>query len=189
MIKKIPAIGCCGIDCGLCPRFYTEGTSRCPGSGGENFELLHPACGYLGCCAKKKGLEVCALCIDFPCVRFDKETGKTDSFVTHRKVMVNQFFIREKGLDEFLPGQRERMVLLEKMLADWDDGRCRSFFCLAAAHLPPEELHIALGAAEREAAGIVLTDRKAPAKVLKGILNKVAEKENIQLRLRKPGEV
>jgi hypothetical protein len=25
-----PTIGCCGIDCGLCPRYYTDGPSRCP---------------------------------------------------------------------------------------------------------------------------------------------------------------
>jgi hypothetical protein len=187
MNKKIPTLGCCGIDCGLCPRFYTEGASRCPGCGGENFELLHPACGYLGCCAKKKGLEVCALCADFPCGRFDKETGEVDSFVTHRRVMTNQRFIRDKGLDEFLSVQSERIILLQKMLADWDDGRCRSFYCLAAALLPSTELHIALGAAEKEAEGIDIADMKARAKVLKEILNKVAEKENVLLKLRKPG--
>lgn len=38
MTKKIYTLGCCGLDCGLCPRFYTEGSSRCPGCCGENFE-------------------------------------------------------------------------------------------------------------------------------------------------------
>ncbi|MDR3149386.1 MAG: hypothetical protein LBT88_05150 [Oscillospiraceae bacterium] len=28
MSKAFPTIGCCRIDCGLCPRFYTSGTSN-----------------------------------------------------------------------------------------------------------------------------------------------------------------
>jgi hypothetical protein len=33
-IKKYPTIGVCGLDCGLCPRYYTIGPSRCPGCAG-----------------------------------------------------------------------------------------------------------------------------------------------------------
>lgn len=98
-----PAIGAFGIDCGLCPRYYTDGASRCPGCGGEGFEKAHPACGYLTCCAKKHGLTVCGQCGEFPCRRFDKESGERDSFVLHRRVLPNQACIRDKGLDAFLP--------------------------------------------------------------------------------------
>ena len=56
MDKQFFTVGCCGLDCGLCPRFYTQGSSRCP-----------------GCCGE---------CSDFPCPKFDRETGAVDSFVT-----------------------------------------------------------------------------------------------------------
>jgi len=35
-LKIYNTIGCCGIDCGLCPRFYTKGDSVCPGCGGTD---------------------------------------------------------------------------------------------------------------------------------------------------------
>lgn len=66
-MKKYPAIGVCGLDCGLCPRHYTDGPSRCPGCGGIDFHLKRPSCSFITCCVKKKGLEVCRECEDFPC--------------------------------------------------------------------------------------------------------------------------
>lgn len=132
---KYPTIGCCGIDCGLCPRYYTEGSSRCPGCGGKEFELKHPPCGYLTCCLDKHGLTVCAECADFPCKRFEKETGERDSFVLHRKVMANQNLIREIGFDTFLVRQQERITFLQTALKNYNEGKSKNLYCLAAALL------------------------------------------------------
>src|SRR5512145_448571 len=66
-LKKYETIGCCGIDCGLCPRFHTKGDSACPGCGGVNFKEKHPSCGFVTCCVIKNGMEVCADCKDYPC--------------------------------------------------------------------------------------------------------------------------
>ncbi|HNR04634.1 MAG TPA: DUF3795 domain-containing protein, partial [Bacillota bacterium] len=49
MGKKIHTLGCCGLDCGLCPRFFTEGASRCPGCCGVDFENKHPSCSFITC--------------------------------------------------------------------------------------------------------------------------------------------
>ena len=67
-LKKYETIGCCGIDCGLCPRFHTTGDSACPGCGGLNFKEKHPSCGFLTCCAIKNGREVCSDCSHYPCL-------------------------------------------------------------------------------------------------------------------------
>jgi hypothetical protein len=56
-LKKHETIAACGIDCGLCPRFYTKGNSACPGCGGLNFKEKHPSCGVLTCCVLKNGFE------------------------------------------------------------------------------------------------------------------------------------
>lgn len=109
-LRKYPTIGCCGIDCGLCPRYYTEGTSRCPGCGGEGFEEKHPSCGFITCCEKKHGLNICAECAEFLCKRFEKETGEWDSFVLHRKVMPNQKLIAEKGIEIYKPATRTHII-------------------------------------------------------------------------------
>ena len=171
-LRKYPTIGCCGIDCGLCPRFYTVGASRCPGCGGEGFEKVHPPCGFITCNAKKHALNVCAECVDFPCKRFEKETGERDSFVLHRKVMPNQHLIAEIGIDEFVKRQQERISFLETALAHYDDGRSKSLFCIAAALLSAESLQQSLSLAES-------------GEPIKTILNHFAEEEGQELKLRK----
>ena len=187
MSKKIPTLGCCGIDCGLCPRFYTEGSSRCPGCYGVDFEKKHPSCSFVTCCFKKKNLEVCGECGDFPCPKSAKETGEFDSFVTHRRVIPNQNFIRESGIGAFMEQQTKRMSILQTMLESYDDGSCKSFYCLATALLSLQSLNDSLVKADREITekSVGKEDLKSRAQILKGILNEFAAAENEELRLRK----
>lgn len=139
-LKSRETIGCCGIDCGLCPRFYTKGDSACPGCGGENFSEKHPSCGILTCCAIKNRLEVCALCAEFPCARFNREKVEKDSFVTHWKIFLNHSYIKAKGLGEFLAAQRIRVNILNELLTHFDHGRLKSFYCVGCALLPTVKL-------------------------------------------------
>jgi hypothetical protein len=143
-IKSHYTIGCCGIDCGLCPRFYTEGDSRCPGCGGPGFKEKHPSCGFITCCVIKNKLEVCSDCADYPCKRFDNEKKGGDSFVTHQKVFANLDFIKEKGILSFMDQQQKRMELLSVLITKYNDGRSKSFYCIACALLPLESLNKAV---------------------------------------------
>jgi hypothetical protein len=187
MDKKFFTLGCCGLDCGLCPRFYTEGSSKCPGCCGADFGNKHPSCSFITCCFKKKGLEVCSECCDFPCPKFDKEIGETDSFVTHRRIIQNQNFIKESGMAVFIEQQNERMKLLQTMLECYDDGRSKSFYCLSAALLSLKSLNESLLKADKDIKekSVDKEDLKGRAKVLKEILNQFADEENEELRLRK----
>jgi len=170
--KKHATIGCCGIDCGLCPRYYTGGASRCPGCGGENFAQKHPPCSFITCCVKKHSLEACGQCGDFACQKFEKETGERDSFVTHRKVLENGRLIKEAGIDAFFEQQARRMAFLQTALAQYDDGRSKGFLCLAAALL-------SIGCLEESLA------LAAQGEPLRGVLARFAEAEGQELRLRK----
>lgn len=187
MLKKLPTLGCCGLDCGLCPRYYTNGSSKCPGCCGKGFENKHPSCSFITCCVKKRNLEVCAECLEFPCSKFDKETGETDSFVTHRKVLPNQNFIKKFGTAKFIEQQNDRIRLLETMLEYYDDGKCKSLFCLAAALISLESLNNVLMKAEQEVKEQSINDNdlKSKARIIKAILAQTAEEENVELRLRK----
>jgi hypothetical protein len=139
-LKKHNTIGCCGIDCGLCPRFYTKGDSRCPGCGGPDFPEKHPSCGFVTCCFIKKGFEVCSDCSDYPCNRFDSEKGGHDSFVTHRKVFSNLGSVKSNGIEDFIARQTIRMNILKDFITHYDEGRSKSFFCISCALLPLDEL-------------------------------------------------
>jgi hypothetical protein len=98
--------------------------------------------------AKRKGLEACAQCSEFPCSKFKSglETGgEYDSFLTHKKAKLNLDFIRTYGLEEFAKQQRKRIKLLEKMIRNFDDGRSKSFYCVAATLLPGTALEATIG--------------------------------------------
>jgi hypothetical protein len=182
--KASPTLGCCGIDCGLCPRYHTVGSSRCPGCAGPGFFEKHPSCGTLSCCAGRKHLEACSQCDEFPCPRVDS-WKVADSFVTHRRCRSNLESVKADGLKAFLGQQRKRIRLLERMLAEFDDGRSKSFYCLAAALLPIEALEVSLRGASKRAGGEKdASALKARAAVLRGLLTEHAAKDGVELRLR-----
>jgi hypothetical protein len=175
--RKYPTIGVCGLDCGLCPRYYTQGKSRCPGCGGPDFFTKHPSCGFITCCVKKKGLEVCAECSEFPCARFKTEAEyqqvkESSSYPSYKVVMRNLDAIKKNGLTRFMDQQKKRIRLLERMIADFDDGRSRSFFCKAACLHDLASLEGARNEAFRrvEAENIKPDDAKAKAEILRETL-------------------
>jgi hypothetical protein len=186
IVKRYPTIGVCGLDCGLCPRYYTAGPSRCPGCAGPDFPNKHPSCSFITCCVKKRNLEVCGGCPDFPCPKFKSEeeyrqVKESSSYPPYRKVMPNLNFIKEHGIERFVEQQRRRIKLLEKMIAGFDDGRSRSYYCRAVALLDPASLESSLSAAIRKAKAdhVQPKDVKTKAKILRGILDDLAVKAGI----------
>jgi len=176
--KEFPTIGACGIDCGLCPRHHTKGPSRCPGCCGPGFDAVHPSCPVVTCCRIKRGLEVCALCDAYPCDIFSRPATRRDSFVTHRRMAANHEAIRSGGLDRFVAAQAERLALLDQLLAEFDNGRSKSYYCLAAALLSVDGLRAAIDAVPRDG------DVKARAARLRAELEARAQHEGVDLVLR-----
>ena len=188
LTKTYPTIGVCGLDCGLCPRYYTVGPSRCPGCCGPNFFNKHPSCSFITCCVKKKSLEICAECSEFPCSKFksDEEYQQLElssSYPPDRKVMSNLKFIREHGVKKFIDQQEKRIRLLETMLENYNDGRSKSFFCKAAALLDITSLETSLDDITQkiETNNIKSNDKKTKAKILKSILKEFGFKEGVNL--------
>ncbi len=176
-LRKHPTIGVCGLDCGLCPRYYTRGKSRCPGCGGPGFFSKHPSCSFITCCVRQKNLETCAHCSDFPCPKFktDEEyqhLEESSSYPSGKVLMRNLESIRREGMKRFMDQQRRRIKLLERMIDGFDDGRSRSCFCRAACLHELETLDRAWRDANRKInmEGIKPNDRKGKAKILKEIL-------------------
>jgi len=185
-VKAYPTIACCGLDCGLCPTYYTKGPSRCPGCCGPNFFDKHPTCSIMTCCAKNHDFETCAECVEFPCSKIEK-WDMVDSFICHRASLTNLRLIKEIGIEKFVEIQKKRIALLEVMLEQFNEGRSKSFFCIATALFSIDSLIEALKISEQQikAAKISSSDLKARSKILKGILNAQADKDGIELKLRK----
>lgn len=187
-LKTYPTIGCCGLDCGLCPRFYTVGHSRCPGCTGPGFFNKHPSCSFITCCVKRKNLEVCAECSEFPCSKFKsdeeyQQLQESSSYPSSKKIMPNLNFIKKRGIKKFIEQQRSRIKLLETMIKKFDDGRSRSFFCKAAALLDLTSLTSSLDKATQKIKTdkIKRNDIKKKAQILKEIINEIAFKEGVEL--------
>jgi len=177
-VKLYPTIGVCGLDCGLCPRYYTVGPSRCPGCCGPEFFNKHPSCSFITCCVKKKNLEVCAECSDFPCSKFKsdeeyQQLKESSSYPSYKKVMPNLNFIKEHGIEKFIAQQKKRIRLLETMIDNFDDGRSKSFYCKSATLVDLTTLESSVDKAiqKTKTENVKPNDTKTKSRILKDILS------------------
>jgi len=77
--------------------------------------------------------------------------------------------------------------MLENLLANYNDGRSKSFYCLVAALMPLELIDKAVSGLKKKLSGnqIDNSDIKAKAKALKGIIQDLAQEHGIELKLRR----
>jgi hypothetical protein len=185
-VKEYPTVGACGLDCGLCTKFYTAGPSRCPGCCGPDFFSKHPSCSFITCCVEKRGFETCGECPDFPCPKFksqeEYEARGLPGYPPDGKIIPNLNFIKEEGIREFVRLQQKRIRLLQKMIEDFDDGRSRRLFCTSAALLDLGRLEGSLREANQRMKADA--DRKGRATLLKQLLNEEAANQGINLMIK-----
>jgi len=186
-LKKYLIVGVWGLNCGLCPRYYTEGTSRCPGCCGPGFWQKMPGCGFITCCVKQKGLETCAECVDFAgCERVARlldSANYQNSFLSHRPIAANFAFIQKNGIEEFARLEIEKLEFLKYLLNTYNEGRSKSFYCTSCQLIPLDKLKEALADVEikiTEDTGI-----KEKAKIVRAAISNVADTLQIDLKLRK----
>jgi hypothetical protein len=89
-------------------------------------------------------------------------------------------------LDRFLEQQTKRIGLLQTMLDDFDDGKSKSFYCVAAALLPATALEDSLHRVQRQIKEdkVKSADVKTKASILRGLLDDCAAKTGVDLKLR-----
>ncbi len=186
-LKKYPIVGACGLNCGLCPRYHTEGTSRCPGCCGPDFWQKHPSCGFITCCVKQRNLETCAQCADWAgCEKVAKLLDSSkyqDSFISYRPLAANFAFIQKNGIEEFAKLEIEKQAFLRHLIDNYDEGRSKSFYCTSCQLISLDKLKEALVDVE-----IKLTEDtgiKEKAQIVRAAINNVAEVLQIDLKLRK----
>ena len=171
--REYPQFSACGLNCGLCSRYYTVGSSRCPGCAGDGFSEVHPPCGILSCC-QRKGLEYCFECDDFPCKKFDS-WGDSDSFITHRNYRTDMEKAKRIGIEAYKAELDEKISILEMLLQNHDNGRRKSFYCLAVNLLELEDIKTVM-------ANI---DDDADSKTIVCWYEEIAEQRGVSLKLRK----
>ncbi|RPI39614.1 MAG: DUF3795 domain-containing protein [Methanoregulaceae archaeon] len=180
---QYPEIGICGLSCRLCPQYHTEGKSRCGGCKTES--RMGAGCPFITC-ALKKGIEFCWNCkVNETCEKWAKhrESGKkADSFKSYQKLKDDIAFIQKNGLNEFEKTQKTREHLLNKMLGEFNEGRSKSYYCIAATVMEIRELEEALKKAHKDSQGLGIKEK---ARVLHSELDDIARQKNYYLKLRK----
>ena len=178
--REYPQFAACGLNCGLCPRYYTEGQSRCPGCAGEGFSDVHPTCGILSCC-QRKGIEYCFLCDEFPCKKFDS-WGDADSFITHRNYLADMEKAKRIGMDSYKAGLNEKIAILEKLLKDYNDKRRKGYFCLAVNLLELQDIRAVMERLDCDDFSDATMKQKATAAV--ELFDEVAMQRGVSIKLR-----
>ena len=178
-------IGICGLSCKLCSMYHTKSESRCFGCKSE--KRMKVGCPFITCAVKKKDVEFCWDCVDNKsCEKWKnhREYGENyDTFKCYQKLEDDINFIQDNGVSLFEKQQNQREVLLKEMLNRYNEGRSKSYYCIAATVFSIDELDKAL-----EEANIIskdVEDVRARSKILHSILDKVANEKGYLLKLRK----
>ena len=181
---RYPKVGLCGLSCRLCPRYHTVGKSKCGGCKSEY--RMGAGCPFITCAVKRRGIEFCWQCTENGiCEKWHKHRAfgaEHDTFKCYQKLGDNIGYIQRSGVGAFEEAQKVRERLLGEMLQEFNEGRSKSYYCIAATVLEVGELEAALVQARRDSAELEIKDK---SKVLHSILDEIAEGERYYLKLRK----
>jgi hypothetical protein len=182
---KYPEVGICGLSCRLCPAYNAE-KSWC-GGGCKSETRIAVGCSFITCALKRQEVEFCWECGESDgCEKWKKhrEYGKRgDSFKCYQTLEKDIEFIRKNGVSAFVKEQKRREALLRAMLDEFNDGRSKSYYCIAATVMNENELKRALIEARKRKAGL---DVKERARLLHSILDRIAGERRYVLKLKKP---
>jgi hypothetical protein len=174
-----PEVGICGLSCRLCPRYSTG--CRCRSR--EHKEVRW--CPFIPC-AEGKCVEFCWNCKENnSCARWRRKRAfgrDHDSFKCYQKLEDDIAFVRENGLCTFIEVLNRRGWLLDEMLKEFDEGKSRSFYCIAATVFGLQELEDAIKRSQEISSGL---DVKVKSEALRSILEETAKRKNYLLKPRK----
>jgi len=183
-MSKWLEVGICGLSCRLCPMFHSSSESKCRGCKSDT--RITVGCPFITCAVKKKGIDFCWQCKEnVTCEKWKRHREASihgDSFVCYQKLEDNIQYILENSVEVFEEEQIIRENMLKEMLKEFNEGRSKTFYCIASTVLEPEELRNALHQAQKQSVGLDLRDK---SKILHQILNTIAENKNYCLKLRK----
>ena len=171
--KKYILIGCCGMSCSLCPRYHTNGKSKCKGCGTD------PHCQYCStfkCCTVKRNLESCSDCSEVPCERI-KNLKDWNGFNTNKIWLKNLHKIKNEGYDSWLNFQLEKKVFLEEALAKYNAGRSKSFIILHFLFFSLASIKKVMNTVRK----IDESDIKKRANIFKEILEAEANEQKLEI--------
>lgn len=173
--RSNPLFSLCGLNCGLCP-MRLDG--YCPGCGGGKG---NQPCATARCSLRHGGIEYCFQCPAYPCETYDS-LDEYDSFITHRNRQRDLAKAQETGIDSYQLELEEKIEILKYLLANYNDGRRKTFFCVAVNLLELDDIKTVMSQLAEKTEPLPLKERAAYAVRL---FQSAAEPRGIVLKLRR----
>ena len=167
----------CGLNCGLCP-MRLDG--RCPGCGGGEG---NQSCKIAKCSLEHGKPEYCSQCPEFLCEKYE-EADRFDSFITHQNQKRDLQKQHEMGAERYRAEQEEKIRILKWLLQNCNDGRKKTFFCVAVNLLELEDVRNVMGQI-KSAEKFGKLSLKEKAAYVTGQFQKVGAEQRVLIKLRK----
>jgi hypothetical protein len=175
-----PLFSLCGLNCGLCIMYIGK---YCPGCGGGEG---NQSCSIARCSLNHEGVQYCVLCREYPCEKYDG-VEFLDSFIVHRNQKKDLEKMKRIGLEAYQRELHQKMDVLDKLLSEYNDGRRKSFYCLAVNLLELHDLKSVMEEIETEVESNPLEVREK-AKIAVKHFEEMAGRRDIHLKLHKKTE-
>lgn len=167
----------CGLNCGLCLMHLDN---YCPGCGGGDG---NQSCKIARCSLQHDKVEYCFQCEDFPCERYN-DIDEYDSFITHQNQTNDLRKAAELGIDIYNMEQLEKIEILKYILLNYNDGRRKTFFCVAVNLLDLQEIKQIITLIANTTDIESYTPKEKAAYVAE-LFRNMAEQKSIELKLHK----
>jgi len=109
--------------------------------------------------------------------------GEYDSFITHRNHVADMEKAKRIGIDAYIAVQIEKISILTELLSNCNDGRRKSFLCLAVNLLDLPDINTVLARLENEIKSEMPIKQKAATAAR--LFNEISEQRGIKLKPRK----
>lgn len=165
----------CGLNCGLCPMFLGN---YCGGCGNGN-----QSCRIAACSLEHGPIEYCYECGHYPCEKY-QQLDVFDSFITHQRRKADLEKARQNGIGAYNAEQAKKVEILDKLLSCYNDGRRKTFFCVAVNLLELSELQEGLDEIQKNSRLPELSPKERSAYVV-SVFQGIAQRRNLALKLKK----
>ncbi len=167
----------CGLNCALCSMKLDN---YCPGCGGG---AGNQGCAIARCSLQHGKIDYCYQCNKYPCEKY-KGIEAFDSFITHRNQLKDMEKAKRLGVELYQTELSEKAAILKHLIQHYNDGRKKSFFCLAVNLLDLEDVKTIVQQIAEQTTDTDLNIKERAA-IASALFQSVAGQRQILLKLNK----
>lgn len=150
----------------------------CPGCGGGDG---NQPCSIAKCSMQHGKIQFCYECEEYPCVKYDG-IDEYDSFVPRRDRQKDFDSARQMGIEAYVAQLHEKMAILDELLANYNDGRRKTFFDTAVYLLELDDVKAVMAKLKAQTNFMKLPVKERALTAVR-LFQQKADERNISLKL------